>query len=95
MSYQLKTDEVMEALQRAAHSQAAAFIAELEALTWRAATALATKTGTVCGEASFEGVAFAGTCVPFFQAAEGQPLPECMEGYDNPEEWEDSHEGGQ
>lgn len=87
MAYTMRTDEILEALQRANHPAAADMQRQLEALTAAMAGALAAQHGIERGEATFEGVAFAGTCCTFKPGHEGQPLPECMEGYDAPSEW--------
>lgn len=39
-----------------------------------------------CGPATFEGVAFAGTCCPFYQKYPGQKTPEALKNYDPDEE---------
>lgn len=88
MSYQMKIDEVLEALLNSNHPAADAFQGVLEQTANAMAICLAASQGVVAGVGTFEGVGFAGLCVPFFPALEGQPLPECMDGYDESEEWE-------
>lgn len=85
MSYQLKADEILEAL--AGSPRGDEFKARIEAATNEAAEYLAEITGTVAGVGDFQGLAFAGLCVPFFAAYEGQEIPECMEGFDDADEW--------
>lgn len=89
MTYQLRTDEILEALSRADAPRYQEFKALLEAATQGAAHYLAELAGCKCGSGSFEGLAFAGLCVPFYPAHEGQELPEIIAGFDNKEEWED------
>ena len=90
MSYQLKTDEICEALNDAGVPNACDLIARYEALATEMAQALAVHIGVSCGVASFEGLAFAGTCAPFHPAFAGQPLPDVFASneFDNATEWE-------
>lgn len=90
MSYQVKADEIMEALQLAQHPRAAQLIKAVEAVVDAAAQDLADHLGVKCGVGTFEGIAFAGLCVPFYQAHEGQALPDALEGFDDEDEWEGS-----
>lgn len=87
MSYQLKIDEILEGLVNCKHPCAEYHIKAVEAVTNVAARALAQKLDILWCEASFEGIGFGGTCAPFYQKYEGQPLPEAIEGFDNEEEW--------
>lgn len=87
MSYQLRLDEILDALSIAGHPRAAEFRSTIETITTTMANELAALAGVDCDAASFQGTAFAGTCVPFMPKYEGQPLPEILEGYDNEEEW--------
>lgn len=87
MAYVMKTDEILEALQVAGHPDGKALQAQLEALVNVMAATLAQSQGIECGRASFEGTDFAGTACTFRPAYQGQPLPDCMESYDNAEEW--------
>jgi hypothetical protein len=89
MSYQMKIDEMLDCLADIPGIDTAPLIREVEALADKLADAICAATGTTHGTASFQGVAFAGTCVPFFPAYRGQPLPEPFQ-YDNAEEWEES-----
>lgn len=89
MAYQLRADEIMEALQVADHPRAARLIKMVEEAVNLAAWDLAEHLGVKCGAGDFQGVAFAGLCVPFYPASEGQALPDALEGFDNAEEWED------
>lgn len=87
MSYQLKIDEILEALSLGHAPRYAEFRTKIEALANEAAEYLAEFTGTVAGVGDFQGLAWAGLCVPFFAAHEGQEIPECMEGLDDASEW--------
>lgn len=82
MAYQLKADEMLDALSAA--GIAGDFVARMEALADDMANALcAANPGLSCDKASFQGSAFAGTCVPFY----GTDLPDMIEGYDDPDEF--------
>lgn len=89
MSYQLRLDEMMDACTAANVPGGLEMIREVEAIAARMANAIAAHLGITCGDASFQGTAFAGTCVPFFPAFEGQPLPDVFAEFkfDNAEEW--------
>ena len=87
MSYQLKADEILEALNFADAPRYAEFREKMESVANEAAQYLAEITGTVAGVGDFQGLAFAGLCVPFFAAHEGQEIPECMEEFDDANEW--------
>lgn len=95
MSYQLRADEIMEALQRAQHPRAARLIEFVEAAVNLAAWDLAEHLGVKCGVGDFQGVAFAGLCVPFYPGSDGQPIPEALQGFDSADEWEDGTEPGE
>lgn len=89
MSYQLKIDKVLEALVASDHPQAPQFVSAIEEATLAAAKALAEHLGIMAGDTTFDGMAFAGTCTPFFAIYRGQPLPAVFKenGFDNAEEW--------
>ncbi len=93
MSYTLKTDELLEALQQDGDPTAPAFQKALEGLADAMAQRLADRHQVGVGEASFEGVAFAGTACTFHPAYRGQPVPDAMRGFDNLEEWQPFAEG--
>lgn len=88
MAYTLKMDEILEALLISNHHRAQEYQSQVEALCDAMAQALANEQGVICGAASFEGTGFCGTACTFQPSAPGQPIPACMEGYDNGEEWE-------
>ena len=87
MSYQLKADEILEALAIAGAPRAAELTAKIEAATNEAAQYLAEITGTIAGVGDFQSLNFAGLCVPFHPAHEGQAIPDCMAGFDADDEW--------
>lgn len=87
MSFQLKIDEMLDALCLMEHPEAEALTRQVEAAADALAFALCTKLDIECEAASFQGEAFAGTCVPFRPKYEGQPLPEEIASYDSEEEW--------
>lgn len=87
MSYQLRTDEILEALSLSGNPAAAEYVRKVEAAANEAAQFLAQITGTAAGIGDFQGLGFAGLCVPFRPAFQGQPLPELLAGFDNPNEW--------
>lgn len=88
MSYQLKLDEMLDALCNSGHPQAEQFKRLVEATADVLASALCHQLDIECDTASFQGTAFAGTCVPFRPKHVGQSLPEAIANYDDPEEWE-------
>ena len=88
MGYTLKTDEILEALCDLSHPSASSFRSQVEGLTQLMADALAVQLTIEAGNASFEGVAFAGTACTFRPTFEGQPLPDAIATYDSAEEWE-------
>lgn len=87
MSYQLKIDEMLDALCNSDHPQAAQFTQLVEATADVLASAICQQLDIECEPATFQGAAFAGTCVPFRPKHEGQELPPELEGYDTEEEW--------
>lgn len=91
MSYQLRADEVLEALQSTNHPMTEQLVQEVEAAVQRAADAVSEALHIDNGLATFEGLAFAGLCVAFFPSYEGQPIPEIFEDhqFDNREQWGD------
>ena len=87
MSYQMKLDEMLEALQSVNPEQAAIHVRALCAVGDSMAFALSVALDIRAGETTMQGVAFAGICCPFNPKHEGQPLPDALDGYDNAEEW--------
>lgn len=87
MAYQLKLDEMLDALCNSGHPQALQFTQLVEATADILSSALCQQLDIECEAATFQGAAFAGTCVPFRPKHEGQELPPELDGYDNDEEW--------
>lgn len=63
------------------------FKEDLERLTERMGKHIARHTKTNYGDATFEGMAFGGCCVPISPNVEGQPIPEALKGLDD-EGWD-------
>lgn len=89
MSYQLNLDQILEGLAASRHPEADTIIKTVENVANHAALKLAAHLGVKCNDGTFEGVAFAGLCVPFYPAFDGQPLPDVFEenAFDDAEEW--------
>jgi hypothetical protein len=88
MAYQLRIDEIQEALNAAGHPAAHAFEQALCGIADAMAEALSLALDVDCGTSSQEGKAFGGICVPFHPRYKGQPLPDALDGMDSEEEWE-------
>ncbi|KQS84297.1 hypothetical protein [Rhizobium sp. Leaf383] len=87
MSFQMKIDEMLDALCNMGHHEAAALTTLVETTANTLSAALCKSLLIECDPASFQGAAFAGTCVPFYPALEGQELPPEIAPYDDKEEW--------
>lgn len=87
MAFQLKIDEMLDALCNMGHPQADELTKSVEAVANDLSAALCQSLDIQCDAASFQGAAFAGTCVPFRPKHEGQPLPDEIAPYDSEEEW--------
>lgn len=88
MSYQMKPDELLEALQGADAEIAAHFEGALCQTLDAMALVLARICNVTAGETTMQGVGFAGICTPFNPSYRGQRLPEVMQGYDAADAWE-------
>lgn len=88
MSYQMKLDEMQEALSRAGHPQAEAFERALCAIGDAMADALAVQFDLCNGSTEQHGVGFAGICCPFNPSHRGQPLPDALADFDDADAWE-------
>jgi hypothetical protein len=88
MSYQLKLDEMQEALSNCGHPQADAFERALCSIGEAMAEALSERLHIDVGIIDQQGVAFAGICAPFNPRYRGQPLPNAMLGYDDDDAWD-------
>lgn len=82
MSIQLSADEMLEVLSETSHPLAASFRTQVEATASAMATAIAQVLDCNAGEATFQGVAMAGTCAPFRPRTAGQPVPPAFEHWD-------------
>ena len=60
-------------------------IRTFEFLATGLATDLAKHLGVECGRATFEGLAFAGTCAPFYARTIDQPCPPALAQHDSGE----------
>lgn len=87
MAFQLKIDEMLDALTNDGHPRSAELTRLVEATADILAAAICDKYDIVTGGASFQGEAFAGTCVPFYAKYEGQELPQEIAPYDDENEW--------
>lgn len=89
MSVQLRPDEALEALQAVDPESAARWEAILCAATTAIGAELARHHDCISGEATMDGIAFGGICVPMNPARADQPLPEGWEMFDDgaPDEW--------
>ena len=93
MTYQLSIDQMLDVLNEidptGNNTDFKLFRDMVETVATNLARAVAYRLGIECGEASFEGVAFAGTCVPFYPKAPDQALPEVfvMLDFDRASEW--------
>jgi hypothetical protein len=87
MSFQLKIDEMLDALCEMGHPQASELTRLVESTADVLSAALCWKLDITCERASFQGLGFAGTCVPFRPKHHGQELPAEIASYDDKEEW--------
>jgi hypothetical protein len=88
MAKQLTLDELLDCLTVMNHPTARSCQAVVEAIGTIMADTIAAALGVTAGAATFEGIAFAGTCAPFRPAFPGQPRPSPLSDYDS-EEWDD------
>lgn len=82
MAKQLNIDEMLDAARLAKMPGAEKFVAAVEGLANDLAQELAEHLGVDCGAATFEGVAFAGTCAPFYAKTPDQVCPEALRDFD-------------
>ena len=88
MSKQLSLDEMLECLITLDDPMAPACQSILEAVGSMMSQIISAKLKVFSGAATFEGVAFGGTCSPFFPSFNGQACPEPLSNYDDGE-WDD------
>lgn len=84
MAYTLKLEETLQALRDLDHPAVPAFVKALEGVGAAMAEILAGLAGVEAGE-TLDDLFIATT---FFPVHRGQPLPEALDGYDAPSEWE-------
>jgi len=87
MAFQLKIDEMLDALCASGHPDAVQLTKIAESTADVLSSAICQQLDITCSPASFQGVAFAGTCVPFRPKYEGQELPPEIAEYDSEDEW--------
>lgn len=98
MSIQLRPDEALEVIMRLTggenprpdqtHNLAyLQFKEDLERITERMGEFIASETRTCFGDANFQGMEFAGLCVPISPRHEGQQIPDALKGIDD-EGWD-------
>lgn len=88
MGKQLKLDEMLEVLTRLNHPQAVGLTAALESIGTHMANIIGEELCIRTDAATFQGLAFAGLCAPFFPRFDGQPVPEVLEDIDEGADWE-------
>lgn len=87
MTKLLNLDEMLDCAKEIGLPDADMWAGQLEAIGSTMAAAIADKLGVIAGDASPEGVAFAGTCAPFNPAFEGQPCPDALDQFDPGGDW--------
>lgn len=86
MAKQLNLDEMLECLIAMGHPTVRSYQTILENLGSSMALVISGGLNVECGEATFQGTGFAGTCAPFYASTESQACPTPLDLYD-PEEW--------
>ena len=90
MTKQLNIDEMLDVLSDLGHPAYSALRGMVEAAADQCAEAIKEVVpGIETGKASFEGTAFAGTCVAFWSATPKQPCPLVLRDFDSME-WSDA-----
>lgn len=88
MTKLLNLDEMLDCAKEIGLPDADMWAGQLEAIGSTMAAGIADKLGVIAGDATAEGVAFAGTCAPFNPAFEGQPCPDDLDRFDPEGDWE-------
>jgi hypothetical protein len=88
VSKQLSIDEMLDAMHELGLDSVTGFENQVEQLASTMAETLADALDINCGEATYQGTAFAGTCAPFWPKRADQPVPECIEHFDVGADWE-------
>lgn len=86
MTKQLNIDEMLQLACDLGLPNYVALRSGVEAIGTKMAEAIATQLEVESGTATFEGLAFAGTCAPFYARDKDQPCPPPLQDYDT-EEW--------
>lgn len=87
MTKLLNLDEMLECAKGIGLPDADMWAGQLESIGSTMAAAIADKLGVIAGDASAEGLAFAGTCAPFNPAFERQPCPDALDQFDPEGDW--------
>jgi hypothetical protein len=88
MAKQLKIDEILQAMSDCGHPDYEAWKANIESAATLAGRALARHFRIGSGGGTFEGMGFAGLCVPFFELAGGQACPRVIHEQDPGGDWD-------
>lgn len=88
MSFTLRVDEVLDAMVRMQHPRFELHKKVIEAAVTAAAADLGAAIEAVSGEARFELDIESRLYVSLYPTAPDQPLPSCLDGLDNEEEWD-------
>lgn len=89
MTKLLKIDEMLDVIvELCPETESATLVGEVEQLADKLAEAITRVTGFHAGGASYQGAAFAGTCVGFYKKTPDQPVPDVFESLDPDEEIE-------
>lgn len=89
MTKLLKIDEMLDVITELCPEQeSAALVGEVEQLADKLAAAIERVTGLHAGGASYQGAAFAGTCVAFYRKTADQAVPDVLDALDPDEEVE-------
>lgn len=84
----LTIDEMLDIATGLPGDTGAGFVRSIEAVATALAKYIAESLEIECGDATYEGAAFAGTCAVFSPASEGQEMPAELEGFDEGGDWE-------
>jgi hypothetical protein len=85
MTKLLNIDEMLDVLSIMQHPAFSTMKSAVGRIADEIGETIAESLGVECGSASYEGSAFAGTCVAFFAKAPGQPCPEVLRDFDESE----------
>lgn len=88
MAKQLNIDEMLQLCTDLGLPDASEYVSAIEEVGSRMAAAIANRLNVEAGDATFEGLGFAGTCAPFYARHKGQRCPVALREYDS-SEWTD------